>query len=123
MNGASWMVGVSLAAWAVVALLAGQPLAGEALAGLAGPLAIAGGTLSMAERIYRRRPESLTGFMITAFAAKLVFFGAYVAVMLTLVELRPVPFVWAFTGSFIALHMTEAFHVRRLFSGETRASR
>ena len=36
--------------------------------------------------------------MIAAFAFKMVFFGAYVAVMIRVVALRPVPFVASFTG-------------------------
>jgi hypothetical protein len=46
---------------------------------------------------------------------KAVFFGAYVAGMLRLIGLRPVPFVVSFTSYFIALHVTEAVFLRRLF--------
>ena len=60
--------------------------------------------------------------MVQAFAGKLVFFGAYVAVMLKVLSLPPVPFVVGFTTYFIALHLTEALLLRRLFAGGTRAS-
>ena len=53
-------------------------------------------------------PERLTSLMIAAFAGKMVFFGAYVAVMLKVLSLRPVPFVVSFTSSFIALYLMEA---------------
>ena len=46
--------------------------------------------------------------MIAAFAVKMVFFGAYVAVMLRGSALRPMPFVVSFTGYFIALALVEA---------------
>ena len=44
------------------------------------------------------RPQALMSVMIAAFAFKLVFFGAYVAVMIRVVALRPVPFIASFTG-------------------------
>jgi hypothetical protein len=58
--------------------------------------------------------------MVAAFAGKLVFFGAYVAVMLKALGLRPVPFIASFTASFIALHAAEAVCLQRLFSGDAR---
>ena len=58
--------------------------------------------------------------MVTAFAAKLVFFGAYVAVMLLALSLRPIPFVVSFTAYFIALHLAEALCLRRLFAAGSR---
>ena len=55
--------------------------------------------------------------MIAAFAGKMVFFGAYVAVMLRRAGVRPVPFVASFTGYFIALYLIEALCLKRLFAG------
>ena len=49
--------------------------------------------------------------MMAAFAAKMVFFGAYVAVMLQgRLRVRPVPFVASFTAYFIALYLVEALY-------------
>lgn len=87
----------------------------EVLFGMAGPLAVAGGSWVLAERTWRRRPERLTAVMIAAFAGKMVFFAAYVALMLSVLSLRPIPFVASFTVSFIALHLAEALALRRLF--------
>jgi hypothetical protein len=53
--------------------------------------------------------------MVEGLAVKAVFFGAYVAGMLRVIGLRPVPFVVSFTSYFIALHVTEAMFLRRLF--------
>ena len=86
------------------------------LLGVAGPLAAALASWLVSERTYRRSPAALTSVMIAAFAAKLVFFGAYVAVMIGVLSLRPVPFVASFTVSFIALHLVEALALRRLFA-------
>ena len=63
----------------------------------------------------------LTGLMVAAFAFKLVFFGAYVAVMLRIVGLRLVPFSVGFSSYFIALHFVEALLLRRLFASDPRA--
>jgi len=56
--------------------------------------------------------------MLSAFAAKVVWFGAYVIVMLAVVGLRPGPFVASFLGYFIALYVVEALLMRRLFASE-----
>lgn len=110
-----WMTGTSLAAGGAAVLLAGVT-AMEVLLGMSGPLAVASVTWALAERTYTRTPERLTAVMIAAFAGKLVFFGGYVAVAIALLPVRPVPFVACFTGYFIALHLAEAFCLRRLFA-------
>jgi hypothetical protein len=56
------------------------------------------------------------GVMVQGLAVKAVFFGGYVVAMLRGMAVRPVPFVVSFTGYFIALHVTEALFLRRLFS-------
>ena len=53
--------------------------------------------------------------MISAFAFKLVFFGVYVAVMIRVVALRPVPFIASFTGYLAGLYLMEALYLRHLF--------
>jgi len=113
------MVASSVGSWAVLALLAPES-AVEVFWGMLGPLAIACGFWMLADRAYRRDPASLTQVMIASFGGKIVFFGAYVAAMLRGLSLRPVPFVASFTGYFIALHVTEALCLRRLFAGAAR---
>lgn len=117
----SWMAGASVLSWLAAAGL-GSP-GREVLFGMLGPLLVASGSWVVAERTYRRKPERLTAVMIRAFAAKMVFFGAYVALVLNLLSLRPVPFVVSFTSYFIALHVAEAFSLQRLLAGDLRASR
>ena len=64
-----------------------------------------------------RFADQVTGAaMVQGLAIKAVFFGAYVVSMLRVVGLRPVPFVISFTSYFIALHLTEALFMRRLFN-------
>ncbi|HEY6842884.1 MAG TPA: hypothetical protein VI391_01860 [Thermoanaerobaculia bacterium] len=108
------MIAASLASWAVVAALVDPRSRIATLAGMTGPLAVAGVSWVMAERVWRRSPEDLTRLMISAFGGKMVFFGAYVIVMLAGLSLEPVPFVASFTAYFIALHVIEALSLKRL---------
>jgi hypothetical protein len=92
--------------------------------GIAGPLAVAIGTGALTARTWRRNPERLTSLMIAALGAKLVFFAVYVAVVIGVLSLDPIPFVVSFTTAFIACHLTEALWLRRLFdNGATPGGR
>ena len=117
MKAIAFMVLPSVAAWLVALAALGRQTGLEVLAGMIGPLVVATGTWWLAERTYLRAPERLTGMMMAAFAGKMVFFGAYVAVALKGLQLRPVPFVVSFTSYFIVLYLTEALLMRRLFAG------
>jgi hypothetical protein len=79
------------------------------------PLVVAVVSWIVIERTYRSNPDGVMRVMVEGLALKAVFFGAYVAGMLRLIGLRPVPFVVSFTSYFIALHVTEAVFLRRLF--------
>jgi hypothetical protein len=120
MKMASWMVGASIASWLTIVALVGTSTAVEVLWGMMGPLVVASGSWVLIERAYRRNPVGLTSLMIKAFAGKLMFFGAYVAIVLRGLSVHPVPFVVSFTGYFIALHLTEALGLRRLFMDAPR---
>ena len=86
-----------------------------------GPLAIATADVGAGGADVPAKPGALTALMVAAFAGKLVFFGAYVAVMLRrAVGCGPMPFVASFTGYFIALHLIEALYLRRLFAAGAR---
>src|SRR6516165_10760481 len=111
----AWMAAASGLSWVIAALVVDQKTGIEILFGMLGPLAATTGTWVLAERIYRQRVESLTTVMATAFVAKIVFFGAYIAVTILLV-----PFVVSFTSYFIALYLMEALYLRRLFSERSR---
>ena len=115
------MVGGSVAAW-VVAATAGPGLRRELLFGMLAPLVMAVVSWELAERTYRQDPARLMGLMVTAFAGKMVFVGAYVALMLQGLALRPVPFVASFTAFFIGLLVAEALCLRRLFRGDASRS-
>jgi hypothetical protein len=117
MKAVAWMAAASLASAALAIAAAGRTNAAEVLLGMIAPLLAACVSWVVTERTYRRDPPALTGVMTAAFAAKMLFFGAYVAVMVKVVGLHAIPFVVSFTGYFIALYLTEALLMRRLFAG------
>jgi hypothetical protein len=113
MKPAMWMAGGSIAAWAAASLTA--PVNPEAFFGMLGPLVSALATWIVAFRTYRAAPERLTGVMVLGFGVKVLFFGLYLVAMLRGLELRPVTFVVSFAAFFIALHVSEALFLKRLF--------
>jgi len=115
MTPVAWMVGASIVSWLIVSRVAGPDANPEVLYGMLAPLVVAVVSWIVIERTYRSNPERLTRVMVEGLAVKAVFFGAYVAGMLRVLGLRPVPFVVSFTSYFIALHVTEAVFLRRLF--------
>ncbi|MBI2150309.1 MAG: hypothetical protein HYU27_06855 [Acidobacteria bacterium] len=116
MKAALWMVAASLTVWVGTAAIVDRRTSIEVLYGMLGPLAAACVTGLLAERTYKRNPEKLTRLMTMAFAGKMVFFGAYLGVMLRLIRLRPAPFAVSFVGYLVALYVMEALYLRRLFS-------
>ena len=116
MKAVAWMVGASALVWLATAALVDGRTSVAVLYGMAGPLAVTVVTWVLSERAYRRDPESLTALMTAAFGGKMVFFGAYVAVVLKVLSQPIIPFVASFTAYFIALHLCEALLLRRLFT-------
>ncbi|MFN7984479.1 MAG: hypothetical protein U0Q11_21755 [Vicinamibacterales bacterium] len=121
MTEVAWMVGVSLIGWLAAWGLGGSAVGWAVWFGMLGPLVAACVSWVLFERTYRRDAAALTGQMVTAFALKFMFFGAYVAVLLKVVRVSPVPFVVSFSSYFIALHLFEAVCLKRLFSGPARS--
>ena len=114
-----WMAASSVTSWLGATAILGRWASLEILCGMLGPLVVASATWVLVERTYRRNPEGLTGLMAMAFFGKLAFFGVYVAVMLRVVSLRPVPFIVSFVCYFIALYFMDMIYLRRLFSGRS----
>ncbi|HEY7172249.1 MAG TPA: hypothetical protein VH417_15460 [Vicinamibacterales bacterium] len=110
----AWMVAASVASCLIAAALVDARVRAELLWGMAGPLVSAAVSWVVAERTWRQRPEAMTSVMISAFAAKLLFFGTYVAVLIRVASLEPAPFIASFAAYFIGLLFVEALHLRRL---------
>ena len=105
------LIGTSVVTAAFLALSFGR----EVWLGMLAPLIVVCVTWIAIERVYKAHPERLTSVMISAFAGKLVFFGAYVGLALGVLGVKPVPFAASLTGYFIALHTVEALLLKRLF--------
>lgn len=114
----AWMAGTSVAAWLLATALFGSATSRDVFLGMLGPLVVACAAWALMERTYRRNPTQMTAVMIAAFFGKLVFFGAYVAIMFRALSVRPVPFMASFTGYFIGLYGIEALYLKRLFAHE-----
>ena len=106
---------VVVAGGAVAALAPGAAL--EVGLGAAAPLVVAVGSLALMDRTYKRSPERLTRLLVRAFLAKLVFFGLYMTVTVSMLSLDAIWFAGSFTVAFVALHMAEALHLQRLYTG------
>jgi hypothetical protein len=116
MRPVGWMVGASIASWLAAVALAGTQVGLEVFLGMLAPLMMAAGSWVAIERAHRRRPASVTSLMMGAFAGKMVFFGAYVVVVLRGLPVQPVPFIISFTAYFIGLYLIEAVYLHRLFA-------
>ena len=85
------------------------------LAGVLGPLVAVVATWVLVSRTFRRDPARVTGVMLGAFFAKVVFFAAYVIVMIKVLSVESTPFVVSFAASFVTLYAVEAIMFARLF--------
>ena len=106
-----WLAAGSVVSAAILGVWFGR----EVWLGMFAPLMVVSVTWVLTERVFKAHPERLTSVMISAFAGKLVFFGAYVGLAIGVLGVKPVPFVASLTGYFIALHVIEALLLRRLF--------
>ncbi len=111
MSNVGWLAAGSVLSAAALATRFGT----EVWLGMLAPLVVVSATWMLTQRVYKASPERLTSVMISAFAGKLVFFGAYVGLAVGVLGVKPVPFAVSFTGYFIALHMIEALWMKRLF--------
>jgi hypothetical protein len=118
----AWMIGVPVLVWAVVSVLAPAQVNPELLLGMLGPLASVVATWVVTVRAQRSNPARVTSVMVAALAAKMVFFGVYVVLMLGVVGLRYMPFVIGFTSYLIGLYVMEALFLKRLFLDGMRSS-
>jgi hypothetical protein len=111
-----WMISGSVLSCLLVTIVIGPSARTGVWLGMLGPLASAVVSWIALERRYVRRPAALTGLLIRAFAAKMIFFAIYVSVLLKVGIVRPVPFVVSFMCYFVSLHVLEAIGLRRLLA-------
>ena len=118
----SWMLASSVGAAGILRVVLDSASWLDIGLGFAGPFTAAAVSWRMMARQYRSSPEGLTGVMIRAFAAKMLFIGAYVAVVLISSWSRPIPFVVTFTSFFLLLHILEAIGLHKLQAAGLRSS-
>lgn len=109
------MTAICVVSSVVVAAFVAPDARREVVLGMVAPLSVALTTLAIVGRAHRRDPRQVTTVMIKAFGVKLVFFGVYVTIALSIWSLQIVPFVISFVTYFVVLHLTEALYLRRLF--------
>jgi hypothetical protein len=117
------MTAATVLGWLIITAVGGRSTHPEALFGLLGPLVSANVSWLVMVRAFAAGPERLMGVMVQALVVKMVLFGAYVTVMLRVYDVRAVPFVLSFAGSFIALYAMEALFLRRLLMEDARPPR
>jgi hypothetical protein len=106
-----WLAVISV----VSAAMLGARFGSAIWLGMFAPLIVVCVSWVLTEQVYRTNPGRLTSMMISAFAGKLIFFGAYVGLAIGVLGAEPVPFAASFAGYFIVLHLIEALRLRRLF--------
>lgn len=93
------------------------------LLGIAGPIAVAIASWLAIERTHRQDPLRVTGVMLRAWGAKVVFFTAYIVIAIKGLEVHAEAFVISLAGSFIVSNAVETIFLRRLFSRAWRDAR
>lgn len=111
------MAAAAAACLILVLLAAGRDAQLAVLLGVPGPLAAAVGSWTLLARARARTPDRVSALMVKLFAAKLLFFGAYVVLAVPLLDGGIKAFVVSFTCQYVVLHAIEAMSLRRLFAG------
>jgi hypothetical protein len=118
----AWMLGGALLSSFVITVLLGVQTKAEVWIGMTGPLVAAIVDWIILERTYKRHPSALTSVAVIAFAAKMVFFGLFVTLVLRLGSVNPGAFVISFAVYFLGLHVAEAVGLHRLQTSDSRMS-
>ena len=106
--------GVALGVIGIATGLGYEGVARPVFGGMLGPLIAVVATWIVTVRTYRRNPAAVAGLMMRAFFVKVLFFAAYVVVMVKVAELPARPFGLSFTAFFIGLYAVEAVSIARL---------
>jgi hypothetical protein len=105
----------ALVVWLLITAVAGVDHAGDVLFGVLAPAIAACASWAILARIQRVAPEHSTQTMIVMFTGKAAAFGLYLAAILGLRVVSPVPFILGFSASFVALQVIQTVYLRRLF--------
>jgi len=109
-----WMLSGSILSALFLTAITGMDMRLEIWFGMLGPLLCALVSWIAMERRYTRRPEHMTSLLIKAFITKMVFFAAYIVVLLSNEWVQAIPFAIIFTVYYLSLHVVEAVGLHRL---------
>ena len=117
----SWiLVAVCVASSGLCAVVLEPATAAAAFLGMAAPLAVGVATIQLVDQTARTDILRLTARMTQAFIAKMVFYPAYVLVVISVLAIDPVSFSISFTLYFVALQITEALYFKTVFAKTAR---
>ena len=114
------LVAVCVASSGLCAIVLAPPAATAVVLGMAAPLGVGLATIRLVEQTARTDIRRLIGRMTMAFMVKLVFYAAYVSIVLGALAIDPVPFALSFTLYFAALQITEALYFNTLLTRRGR---
>ena len=112
MKQVGWMAAGSVGSWLIATWIAGRGT--EMFFGMLGPLLAACVTWLAVARAHRVDPAKVAPTLMAGFAVKILFFGAYVVLVMRLGQVEVTPFATAFAGYFVALYAVQAVLVHRL---------
>ena len=116
------LVAVCVTSCGLVTSLVAPEAAAAAFMGMMAPLIVGIATILMVERTTQNAPRALTSRMTIAFLVKMLFYAAYVSVVIASVTANPLPFILSFTVYFIALQITEALYFKTLLARASTAA-
>lgn len=79
------------------------------------PWAVAAIELFMVSRAKGKAPQLMTKILTTGFVGRMIIFGAYLLIIFNFYSFAPYPFMFSFSGSFLAFHTLEAFVLKSLY--------
>ena len=110
------IVGAGVLGWLVLAAVAGPDGLRAVTTGTLGPLVATVASWLAIVRVHARAPGQVQGAMLRLFAAKILFFGAFVTAAVKWLSLGTTIFAVSFATQYIMLHFMEAFYLHRLFT-------
>ena len=108
--------------FSAVSGLAGLGAGKEIWLGMLAPALASVVTWSAIERQKRLKSQNMLKCIIQAFVVKFLFFGVYITVLVKTNQVSPKSFAVCFAFFYLALHIAEAFELRRAQAGQPAAN-
>lgn len=109
-----YLTAYCLCSWGLIWLIVVPEVAVAAFLGMIVPLLLSIGTIVLAEKIQGKRPDKLFSFMTKAFIAKMIVYGLYTVLVVSVLSFEAVPFAISFTFYFTTLHLAATLHLRNM---------